>query len=89
MKINRFKLNEKVEEKYYIFTELLEDDFSSKLYTSSKLYDNKVDAVNYLLNKLYNAYKSNDSNLDELEENLEYADNNIDEILELYERFCT
>jgi len=89
MKINRFKLNENVEEKYYIFTELIEDDFSSKLYPVSKLYDNKADAVNFLLNKLYNVYKAYNRDLDELEEDLENADNNIDELLELYEHFLT
>ena len=85
MKINRFKLNEKVEEKYYIFTELLEDDFSSKLYPASKLYDNKADAVNFLLNKLYNTFRDNNFSLDVLDDNVEDCGGNIDELLELYE----
>jgi hypothetical protein len=85
MKINRFKLNEKVEEKYYIFTELIDDDFSSKLYPVSKLYDNKPDAVNFLLNKLYNTYRDNDFDLDDLEAN--FNENcNIDDLLSIYEQ---
>lgn len=90
MKINRFnRLNENVEEKYYIFTELLEDDFTGRLYPVSKLYDNKADAVNFLLNKLYKVYKAYNRDLEDLEEDLKTANNNINDILKLYEHFLT
>jgi len=90
MKITRFnKLNENVEEKYYIFTELIDDDFFGNQFANPKLYDNKADAINFLLNKLYNICKAYNKDLDELEEDLETVNNNIDSLLELYEQILT